>query len=243
MNITALTLTTLAGLSSLFGYLIIYIKGDNEKIIASSLGLAAGVMIFISVIDLLPNSLTYFKLSFYSIFSYIFWILFFIIGILISITLNDYTIYNKGNLYKVGVVSFITLIIHNIPEGIITYLTTTIELKTGILLALSIGLHNIPEGISIAIPIYYATRNKFKALVYVLIASLSEPFGALLAFLFIKGQLSSMLLGILYSIVAGIMVSVSSVELLPEAKTYSNKYTYIFFLLGIVVIYISHLLL
>lgn len=243
MNITAFTLTTLAGCSSLLGYLIIYLKGDKDKIIASSLGLATGVMIYISIIDLLPNSLNYFKIAFYSVFGYIFWILFFIIGILIALTCNDLVKKYNDNLYRLGLISLITLIIHNIPEGIITYFTTNVEFETGLLLTISIALHNIPEGISIAIPIYYASKSKLKTFIYVLIASLAEPLGAIISHTLINKEISNMLIGILYALVAGIMVSIALTELLPESKLYSKKYSYFSILIGILIIFISHLLL
>ena len=243
MNLISFSLTTIAGLASLLGFIILFINKDTNKVISGSLGLAIGVMVTVSLIDLMPNALKYYGLSFYSIFGYVFWILFFIIGFLISITFNDYLSNKYDELYKVGIISLITLVFHNIPEGIITYLTTTLELKSGILLTLSIALHNIPEGISIAVPIYYATNSKKKAFLLVFIAALSEPLGAIIAHLFLEDSLSNMLIAILYSLTAGIMVAISVTELIPEAKKYSIKYMLLFIVIGIIAILISHLLL
>ncbi len=242
MNINAFFLTLLAGFSSLIGYIFVCTKKINDKVIASTLGLSAGVMFSISILDLLPNSIYFFKLSFYSVFSYLFWILFFIIGVLLSLTLSDYIDRKNGNLYRVGIVSFVVLIIHNIPEGIITYLTTTIDIKMGLFLMISIAIHNIPEGISIAIPIYYASKSRMKTFIYVFISALAEPLGAFIAYIFLEDNLSNMIIALLYAIVAGIMISISLTELIPEGKEYSKKYTFLFGIIGIIIIYLSHLI-
>ena len=138
---------------------------------------------------------------------------------------------------------FRILIIHNVPEGIITYLTTNLELKSGLLMMVSISLHNIPEGITIAMPIYYSTNSKLKSFICVLVASLAEPLGALIAYLFIGNDLSNMFCAIMYSTVAGLMTTVALQELLPEAKLYSKKNAYLFIIVGFGIILISHLLL
>lgn len=243
MNLTAFILTILSGFSTLIGFTIIYIRGESNKIIASSLGLASGVMIFVTILDLLPNALNYFKLSFYSVFAYFFWLLFFIIGVLLSISYNSFVTKKYTGLYRAGIVALITLVIHNLPEGIITYLMADLELKAGILLAISIALHNIPEGISIAIPIYYSTNSKLKAFMLVFISALAEPIGALIACLFVREALSNMVIAILYALISGIMCSIAVTELLPEAKNYSLKYAYFFMLIGGIIILFSHLLL
>ena len=152
MNTTALFVSILAGLSTCLGYFIIFIKGEESNIVASSLSLAVGVMLSLSLLELMPMALSYLKLSFYSIFSYLFWILFFIIGFLLS--MSSELIKNNNQLYRLGIISFLILFMHNIPEGIITYITSDIDISNGILLALSISLHNIPEGITISIPIF-----------------------------------------------------------------------------------------
>lgn len=245
MNKLAFLLTSLAGISTIIGFFAIWIKGEYERVVSSSLGFSAGIMLFVSLFDLLPSSLEYFKSSFVLGFNYIFCILFFIFGILFSITINDY-INNKvgkgDSLYKIGVLSLLVIILHNIPEGIITYLTTTIEYKTGLFLALSIACHNIPEGICIAVPIYYSTNSKRKALGAVVLSALSEPIGAIIAHMFFEENLSNMLISILLALVAGIMTSLVFTEILPEAKKYSLKNTFIFFIIGFGLIFLSHLL-
>ena len=70
-------------------------------------------------------------------------------------------------------------------------------------------MHNIPEGISIAVPIYYSTKSKFKAILYTLISAISEPLGAFLTYLFIEKFINNTSLGLLFSFIAGIMIQIS----------------------------------
>ena len=140
-----------------------------------------------------------------------------VIEVLISVVLMIVTIYlliKYGlRVYKVGILSMISLLIHNIPEGIMTFITSSNNLKIGITLSIAIALHNIPEGITISIPIYYSTKSKFKAFLYTLISGLSEPFGAIIAYLFLKNIVGDITLGLLYSLIAGMMVNISINEL------------------------------
>lgn len=245
MNKLAFLLTTLAGISTIIGFFAIWIKGEYERVVSSALGLSAGIMLFVSLFDLLPSSLNYFKNSFVLGFNFIFCILFFLLGILFSISINDYVgnkIGKGDSLYKIGILSMLVIILHNVPEGIITYLTTTIEYKTGLFLSLSIACHNIPEGICIAVPIYYSTNSKIKALIAVMISALSEPIGAVIAHVFFEQQLSDMMIAILLALVAGIMTSLVFTEILPEAKKYSSKNTLLYFLIGFGLMFLSHLL-
>ena len=134
----------------------------------------------------------------------------------------------------------LAIIIHNLPEGIITFLTASINLKLGLSLAIAIMLHNIPEGISIAVPIYYSTKSRLKALFYTIIAAISEPLGALLAFLFLKNYITNFLLGIMLSLIAGIMSNISLYELFPESLKYKRKkLTIISTIIGIIFMYLS----
>lgn len=244
MNKPAFIITSLAGISTILGFFILWIQ-KQDNVIAKSLGFSSGVLVFVSIFDLLPNSLFYFKKAFIPGFHLLFCILFFLMGILLSTILNE-NIHNRigdnNSLYQIGILSMLAIILHNIPEGIITYLTTTVEYNTGILLAFSIACHNIPEGICIAIPIYYATNNKWKAFKMILLSALSEPLGACIAAFFFKENLSDMMIAIFLSLVSGIMISLALLEILPEAKKYSLKYTILYSLLGFIVMLISHLL-
>lgn len=232
----AFLLTSLAGLSTMIGVIPIFIKLKNkDKIIASSLSFASGVMLCVSIIDLIPESMEMLK-NFYTGPILIFIILLFIIlGIITSSLIDKYLpTTNYESLYRVGIISMLAIILHNIPEGIATFISTTKDTSLGISLATSIALHNIPEGISIAIPIYYSTKSKTKALGYTFVSALSEPLGAILTCLFLLPFVNDILLGLLFSFIAGIMLQISLTELLPESLSYNYKNnTKIFFLIGI----------
>lgn len=242
MNIKySFILTTIAGLSTLIGYLIIFLKPKKQdSIIISSLSFAAGIMISASIFDLIKESFDYYKTT-YNYFTIILLISIFItIGILISSILNKNIKTEDNKLYKIGITSMIAIIIHNIPEGIITFITSYQDIKLGLHLAIAISMHNIPEGIIIALPIYYSTKNKKKAFLLTILAALSEPLGALLAFLFLKNFITTTLIASLLSLVAGIMINISIYELLKESFSYKRKLLTIFyFLIGLVFMYIT----
>lgn len=125
------------------------------------------------------------------------------------------------------------IIIHNIPEGILTYITYSIDQKLGITLGIAIALHNIPEGITIAVPIYYSTKSRLKVFIYSLISALAEPLGAVLSYVFLKNIINNMMIGIMLSLVSGIMIYISIFELVKEAKKYNeDKLLNLFFIIG-----------
>ena len=228
----------------MLGCFLIFFKGKKDKILIGSLAFAAGVMCCVSITDLIPESIHYLNSKFTIFPSKIIMLIFMVIGIIVSMTIDRYlpeTKQNNNKLYRVGIISMLAIIMHNIPEGIATFMTSTTNLKIGVSLSIAIALHNIPEGISISMPIYASTKSKSRAIGYTFISALSEPFGALLAFLFLKDVMTNTFMGILLAIIAGIMLHISFYELLPESLSYKNKkITIIFFLLGICFMLINH---
>ncbi|MBO5138891.1 MAG: ZIP family metal transporter [Bacilli bacterium] len=242
MNIKySFILTTFAGLSTLIGFLTIFLKTKKQDtIITSALAFASGIMISASFFDLIVESFDYYKDSLNTFIIILLIGIFFSIGILLSNFMNKNINPNGNNLYKVGITSMLAIIIHNIPEGIITFLTSFQNPHLGLHLAIAISLHNIPEGIAIALPIYYSTKNKKKALLFTIIAALSEPLGALLAFLFLKNFITNILIASLLSLIAGIMTNIALYELLPESLSYNKKLlSIISFLIGLIFMYIT----
>ena len=238
-------LTTLAGLATLIGSLPIFIKIKNkDHLIAASCSFASGVMISISILDLFPESIRYLSKYFNSFIVISLSFIFLILGIIISMLLDNYfdKVSNSSSLFKVGILSMFAIILHNIPEGIVTYIVSNKNFILGFSICIAIALHNIPEGISIAIPIYYSTKSKKKALIYTLIASLSEPFGAILTQLFLINYINDFILGLLFSFIAGIMIQISSSKLLPTSNEYNKKYSKIFFIIGFITMLISLIL-
>lgn len=240
-------ITFLAGCSTLIGYLFVYFKNHSNKVLISSLAFASGIMLLISIYDLIPSSFHSISSIYYLIPAFLICSVFVVGGILLSMTIDKYlpdNSYQDSYLYRVGMISMIAIILHNIPEGIATYLTTNHDLKLGITLAFALALHNIPEGISIAVPIYYSTKNRKKAFLYTLVSGMSEFLGAIFASIFLTSFSNDFFMGCLYAIIAGIMIHISVYELLPSSLKY-HKYstTFLFFFLGIIVMFISCLLL
>ena len=240
MNIyLSLLITTIAGLSTLIGALFIYIPKYNNKYLCTSLMFSAIIMIGISLFDLIPNAYP----ILYNRFNYItplIIMIILIISYIIILIISTSKRAEKGDLYKLGIISMIVLIIHNIPEGIITFFTSYINYKLGIKLAIAIALHNIPEGLSIAMPIYYATKNKRLALKKTLIAAASEPLGALIASIFLKQGINQYSVAVLLILVAGLMISVVIDDIVPEINNIYNKKSIIIgIILGIIILLIG----
>jgi len=242
-ELSSLILTILAGMATLIGYFTIFLNIDENKIINFSLSLASSVMLVISLLDLLPSSYLY--LSNYNFFfRLLLLIFFFILGVFTSFYISYKETKKENNsLKKIGIISLIAIILHNIPEGILTILITNVNIKLGINLALAIGMHNIPEGISIAIPYFYATKNKLKTFLLVFLAGFSEVFGAILALLFAKYFFHNFFIGCCLSFIAGIMINISLTKLLPKAISYKKiKITFLGLIIGIFIMLLNHLL-
>jgi len=234
----AFLLTILAGLATVLGCIPIFVRLKNEgKIIAGSLSFAAGVMICVSITDLVPEAINMLEVNYNGLVTVILVFSFMIVGMVISSLIgNRVSTDDKGiSLYKVGIISMIAIILHNIPEGIATFISTTKDTSLGISLAIAIAMHNIPEGISISVPIYYATRSRLKAFGYTFISGLSEFLGALLTYLFLLPLINDVVLGLLFAVIAGIMLHISFVELLPTSSSYKDdNITKVFFVVGII---------
>lgn len=236
-------LTTIAGFSTMIGTILVFTR-KNEKILISSLAFAAGVMLCVSLTDLIPESVELISLKYNIVPTILISLIFIVIGIIVSSYINiKLPIENKNGLYKVGIFSMLAIILHNIPEGIATFLASTSDMSLGIALTIAIALHNVPEGISISIPIYYSSNSKKRAILYTLISAFSEPFGALLAYLFLSKIVTDMIMGCIFSVIAGIMIFISMFELLPTSFKYKNRgVTILFFIIGILFMYINSII-
>ena len=181
-------------------------------------------MLSISIFELIPDSTFTLYDKFGLIWTIIIGSSMFILGKTIVTKLNNkITLLSNNNLYRVGVLSMIALLVHNFPEGIATFMASYNDLSSGINLGIAIMLHNIPEGISIAVPIYYASNKKSRGLIMSLISGLAEPLGAILAYILLKDYISDCLISIVLMIVSGIMVTLAINEMLPEVNKYNYK--------------------
>jgi ZIP family zinc transporter len=153
-------------------------------------------------------------------------------------------------LMRMGVFTAIAIGIHNFPEGLATFLAALHDPHLGLAIAVAIALHNIPEGISVSVPIFYATGSRKKAFVYSVLSGMAEPVGAGVGYLAIRlflggnaGEIAPEVMGILFGVVAGIMVYISLDELLPTSKAYGKGHDSLLGLVsGMVVMALSLLL-
>ena len=241
----AFLICTIAGMTTMLGCILVFKKINNiNSFIASSLSFTAGIIITVSLIDLIPEAVTHFKTTLPKDKYLIILVLSISVGIIISHLISKIKIKEKKevntSLYKVGIVSMIALMLHNMPEGITTYIASSLDIKLGINMAIIIALHNIPEGISISIPIYLATKSKSKAILYTFISGISELFGAVITHFFLYKYINNINLGILLGITSGIMIYIGIFELLKTSITKKEyKKTIIYFLIGTLFIIIK----
>ena len=226
-SIRALLLSAAAGLSTLLGTLVIFLtKHKSEKLLSMSLGFAAGIMISVSFTDLMPNANLFLETANGSI-GLLLTSVFLLLGILSSSLLDRFvpnkpfdSAQDQQSLYRVGFVSMLAIALHNFPEGIATFMAGYENAALGLSIAFAIAVHNIPEGISVAMPIYYATHDRTKAVKYTFLSGISEPIGALAAFLILRPFLSDLMIGAVFAFVAGIMIYIALEELLPASRQY-----------------------
>ena len=246
MNIIySLIISSFAGLSTLLGSLFIFLPIKRERydsFITFCLSFSYIVILGISIFDLIPSG---FKelIKTYNITSILLLIFVaFIVSFIVLSIINHFLKKIDNNLYKLGIISMIVLMIHNFPEGIITFLSSLYNIKIGIKLSIAIAIHNIPEGISIAMPIYYATKCKRKAILYSLISGLAEPLGAILAYLFIARFINNIILSIIIILVAFLMINLAIEEIYPKIKK-DNRVEFLFGIVaGLIIILINSIL-
>ena len=239
----AFGLTMIAGLSTGIGSLIALLaKHTNTKFLCASLGFSAGVMLYVSFMELMPEAKAELIQHFGNKTGTLCLLLAFFGGMGL-ITLIDFLVPEDNNphelqgveemekpdnrqktLHRAGIVVALSLAIHNFPEGIATFTSALSGLSVAIPITIAIAIHNIPEGIAVSVPIYHATGNKRKAFWLSFLSGLAEPLGALIAYLFLMPFWSPMVNGIVLAAVAGIMVYISLDELLPTAEKYGEHH-------------------
>ena len=219
--------------TTLGAFCVFFLKNELSKGMQKALtGFAAGVMVAASIWSLLLPALE--QGASLGMWKFLPAVIGFWIGILFLMAI-DYFAPPECIDEKCKNKLLLAVTLHNIPEGIATFMASSMDKTLGISLAIAIAMHNLPEGISIAVPIYYSTNKKSKAFIYTFISAISEPFGALIAFIFLKNFVNDIFMGLLFSFIAGIMIHISFYELLPESKRYKNyKLTSIFFIIGII---------
>lgn len=257
----ALGLTVFAGLSTGIGSLIGFLsKKFNPKFLSGSLGFSAGVMIYVSLVEILFKAKEALSVSFGERMGNVIAIISFFSGIalialidwLIPSAENPHEIKNiskgevddkeieEGKLMRMGMFSAIAVAIHNFPEGLATFIGALADPSLGISIAVAIAIHNIPEGLAVSAPIYYASKSRKKAFILSFLSGLSEPVGALIGYFLLRSVFNDVTFGAIFAGVAGIMVYISLDELLPTAEEYGEHHIAIIGLIsGMLVMAIS----
>lgn len=258
-----LLLTLFAGLATGIGSMIAFFaKQTNKRFLSFSLGLSAGVMIYVSFMELLQDAEKVLSEELGTHAGMGVAVLFFFLGIgliavidrLVPSFENPHEIRSVENmqarpvehtrLMRMGVMTALAIGIHNFPEGVATFMAALESPTLGIAIAVAVAIHNIPEGIAVSVPIYYATGNKKKAFLYSFLSGIAEPVGALLAWLVLMPFMSPILMGCVFAAVSGIMVFISFDELLPAAREYGEHHVSIYGLVaGMAVMAVSLILL
>lgn len=258
----AFGLTLFAGLSTGIGSaLAFYTKQTNKKFLSAALGFSAGVMIYVSMIEIFVKARDSLEAVYGSTKGYWFTTIAFFAGIaLIAIIDNfvpsaenphevrdvkDMKLENTNDpeLLRMGLFSALAIAIHNFPEGLATFTGAMQDPTLGISIAVAIAIHNIPEGIAVSVPIYFATGNRRKAFLYSFLSGLSEPIGAILGYFLLMKFFNDAMFGVIFAAVAGIMVYISLDELLPTAEKYGEHHIAIYGLIsGMIVMALSLLM-
>lgn len=260
----AFGLTLFAGLATGVGSaLAFFAKRTNTKFLSIALGFSAGVMIYVSMIEIffkakdsLVKAVGSARGSWLTVGA-------FFMGMFL-IALIDKLVPSSENphefrkveeineermsivhqkLLRMGTLTALAIAIHNFPEGLATFTAALKDPSLGVAIAVAIAIHNIPEGIAVSIPVYYATGSKKKAFLLSFLSGLSEPLGALIGYSILFFFFNDLFFGVLFAAVAGIMVFISLDELLPAAREYGDPHRSIYGLIaGMMVMAVSLLM-
>ncbi|MDR2886505.1 MAG: zinc transporter ZupT [Bacteroidales bacterium] len=219
------------------------------KFLATSLGFSAGVMIYVSMVEIFSKAKISLIVSFGEKTGTLLTIVGFISGMLLiglidkfipedknphevhdisSAEKNGKNNVSKTKLMRTGIFTAFAIGIHNFPEGLATFVSALQDPAVAIPIVVAIAIHNIPEGIAVSVPIYYATGSKKKAFLLSFASGLSELIGAIIGYLILLPFMSETVYGILFALVAGIMVFISLDELLPSARAYGKHHLSIY---------------
>ena len=240
----ALGLTLFAGLSTGIGSLIGFMSKEfNPRFLTIALGFSAGVMIYVSMIEIFVKARDSLSVSYGDKMGYVLTVVSFFAGIAVIALIDklipsyenphemnveqkikDSTDEQKKKLMRMGMFSALAIGIHNFPEGLATFMSGLTNPTLGVSIAVAIAIHNIPEGLAVSAPIFYATKSRKKAFVWSFLSGLAEPIGALIGYFVLRSIFNEATFGDIFASVAGIMVYISLDELLPTAEEYGEHH-------------------
>lgn len=262
----AFGLTIFAGLSTGIGSaLAFFTRKTNTRFLCACLGFSAGVMIYVSFVEILVKAKDALSVVYGDTAGAWLATAAFFAGIAMTAVIDklvpsyenphefpavdeiDSLGYRPPTgdpaLYRMGMFAALAIAIHNFPEGLATFTAALKDPALGLPVATAIAIHNIPEGIAVSVPIFYATGNRKRAFGWSFLSGLAEPVGAFVGWVFLRSFFNDAVFGILFGLVAGIMVFISLDELLPAAERYGEHHTAVYFLIaGMLVMALSLLL-
>lgn len=220
-----LILTILAGAATFIGAILgVLGQKPSNRVLGFSLGFAAGIMLLISLMEMLPAALGTDGMS--PLLGYGM----FVVGLLGYFALDrmlphahPQDLMQKNvtpvprNIKRTAVLLTLGISLHNFPEGVATYVTASSNLEMGFGIALAVALHNIPEGLAVAGPVYAATGSKRTAVFWAGISGMAEILGGVWL-VDSQALVSPVVMAAIMATVAGIMVALSVDELMPLAK-------------------------
>ena len=248
----ALGLTVFAGIATGIGSLMAFFsKSFNPKFLAGALGFSAGVMIYVSLVEIFVKARDSLSAAYGDKTGYWYTVIAFFVGIAVIALIdklipsyeNPHEIKNinknysqdgkdRRKLLRMGLFSALAIGIHNFPEGLATFMAALKDPALGVSIAVAIAIHNIPEGIAVSVPLYYASQSRKKAFWLSFLSGLAEPVGALLGYFLLRQIFTEATFGVIFAGVAGIMVYISLDELLPTAEEYGEHHIAIGGLIG-----------
>lgn len=251
MNIIALILTILVGLFILLGSIFGIVFKNNKKIIDFSISIAFGVIITLIAIELIPEIL---EISLENLGVWKGVLISSILAFLGFVILQQLDMFiphheEDGHNHKhvhschderlkhIGIITSITLILHNVIEGMGLYVTTVSSVKMGLILCIGIGLHNLPMGLVITSTLINE-YSKRKIIIISLIVSLSTTLGGL--FIVLSGINNELIMGLLLAVTLGMLIFIAFFELLEQVLRIEDKKTSLIGIIsGIIILIIS----
>ena len=241
----AFLVTLGAGLATAVGAAVgLFARHTNRQFLALALGFSAGVMIYVSFVEILPKAGDYITQGLSDMAGAVTTAGAFLAGLAgmavmyrVIPDLEHPELTNPSTklpgeeqpvlvadrmLFTAGLGVALAVTLHNFPEGMATFFLTLDDPQVGLSVALAIAIHNIPEGIAVVVPIYYATRNRSLAFGFGALSGLAEPLGAIIGYALLQPFITDYVLGVVFAAVAGIMVYISIDSLLPAARQYGN---------------------
>ncbi|MGA0210381.1 MAG: zinc transporter ZupT [Pontimonas sp.] len=241
----AFLVTLGAGLATAVGAAVgLFARHTNRQFLALALGFSAGVMIYVSFVEILPKAGDYITQGLSDMAGAVTTAGAFLAGLAgmavmyrVIPDLEHPELTNPSTklpgeeqpvlvadrmLFTAGLGVALAVTLHNFPEGMATFFLTLDDPQVGLSVAFAIAIHNIPEGIAVVVPIYYATRNRSLAFGFGALSGLAEPLGAIIGYALLQPFITDYVLGVVFAAVAGIMVYISIDSLLPAARQYGN---------------------